>query len=191
MTGAEQDRHEDNGGRPGSRSRTTITQQAGASNTLHRLHAEQDQSPWIDFIDRELLTSGKLEQMVADGIRGLTSNPTIFAQGGRHRPVRRARPARDRGRRRRPPDLRGDRDRRRRRRGRRPALGLRRVERDRWLRQHRGRARPRRGHATQRWRARASCGAASSARTCSSRFPPPWPACPPSRRRSPRASTST
>ena len=23
-------------------------------NALHRLHAEQDQSPWIDFIDREL-----------------------------------------------------------------------------------------------------------------------------------------
>ncbi|MDQ4035343.1 MAG: transaldolase [Chloroflexota bacterium] len=50
------------------------------TNALHRLHAEQDQSPWIDFIDRDLLTSGKLEQMVADGIRGLTSNPTIFAK---------------------------------------------------------------------------------------------------------------
>jgi len=51
-----------------------------ATNALQRLHAEQDQSPWIDFIDRELLTSGKLEQLVADGIRGLTSNPTIFAK---------------------------------------------------------------------------------------------------------------
>jgi transaldolase len=50
------------------------------TNALHRLHAEQDQSPWIDFIDRDLLTSGKLEQMVTDGIRGLTSNPTIFAK---------------------------------------------------------------------------------------------------------------
>lgn len=50
------------------------------SNALQRLHAEQDQSPWIDFIDRELLTSGTLEQMVEDGIRGLTSNPTIFAK---------------------------------------------------------------------------------------------------------------
>src|ERR687895_608678 len=50
------------------------------TNALQRLHAEQDQSPWIDFIDRELITSGKLEQMVADGIRGLTSNPTIFAK---------------------------------------------------------------------------------------------------------------
>ncbi len=50
------------------------------TNTLQRLHAEADQSPWIDFIDRDLIESGKLEQMVADGIRGLTSNPTIFAK---------------------------------------------------------------------------------------------------------------
>ena len=40
----------------------------------------QDQSPWIDFIDRELIESGKLAEMVDDGIRGLTSNPTIFAK---------------------------------------------------------------------------------------------------------------
>ncbi len=50
------------------------------TNALHRLHADQDQSPWIDFIDRELITSGKLKQMIDDGIRGLTSNPTIFAK---------------------------------------------------------------------------------------------------------------
>lgn len=50
------------------------------TNALQRLHAEQDQSPWIDFIDRELIESGKLEKMVEDGIRGLTSNPTIFAK---------------------------------------------------------------------------------------------------------------
>jgi len=49
-------------------------------NRLQRLHAEQDQSPWIDFIDRELIESGKLSRLVADGIRGLTSNPTIFAK---------------------------------------------------------------------------------------------------------------
>jgi transaldolase len=50
------------------------------TNALQRLYAEHDQSPWIDFIDRDLISSGKLEQMVADGIRGLTSNPTIFAK---------------------------------------------------------------------------------------------------------------
>ena len=50
------------------------------TNALHRLHAEQDQSPWIDFIDRELISSGRLAALVEDGIRGLTSNPTIFAK---------------------------------------------------------------------------------------------------------------
>jgi transaldolase len=50
------------------------------TNALHRLHAEQGQSPWIDFIERDLIDSGKLAAMVDDGIRGLTSNPTIFAK---------------------------------------------------------------------------------------------------------------
>jgi transaldolase len=50
------------------------------TNALHRLHAEQGQSPWIDFIDRDLIDSGRLAGLVADGIRGLTSNPTIFAK---------------------------------------------------------------------------------------------------------------
>jgi transaldolase len=49
-------------------------------NALQRLHAEQDQSPWIDFIDRKLIESGRLAEFVADGIRGLTSNPTIFGK---------------------------------------------------------------------------------------------------------------
>jgi transaldolase len=49
-------------------------------NTLERLHAEQDQSPWIDFIDRQLIASGQLAEQVGAGIRGLTSNPTIFAK---------------------------------------------------------------------------------------------------------------
>lgn len=79
MTGAEQDRHEDRT-TDQDREATEVTKKAGATNALHRLHAEQDQSPWIDFIDRDLIESGKLEQMVDDGIRGLTSNPTIFAK---------------------------------------------------------------------------------------------------------------
>jgi transaldolase len=49
-------------------------------NALQRLYAEQDQSPWIDFIDRQLIESGKLAEFAADGIRGLTSNPTIFGK---------------------------------------------------------------------------------------------------------------
>jgi transaldolase len=49
-------------------------------NNLQRLHAEFDQSPWIDFIDRDLIASGRLKELVGKGIRGLTSNPTIFAK---------------------------------------------------------------------------------------------------------------
>jgi transaldolase len=49
-------------------------------NTLQRLHAEQDQSPWIDFIDRQLIDSGGLAARIGEGIRGLTSNPTIFGK---------------------------------------------------------------------------------------------------------------
>lgn len=49
-------------------------------NTLQRLYAEQNQSPWIDFIDRDLVTSGRLKELIDTGIRGLTSNPTIFGK---------------------------------------------------------------------------------------------------------------
>jgi transaldolase len=49
-------------------------------NTLQRLFSEFGQSPWIDSIDRELIESGTLAQLIGDGIRGLTSNPTIFAK---------------------------------------------------------------------------------------------------------------
>ena len=43
------------------------------------------QSPWLDFITRDLLTSGALRRMIEqDGLRGMTTNPTIFekAVGG-------------------------------------------------------------------------------------------------------------
>jgi transaldolase len=59
-------------------------------NTLQQLHAEQDQSPWIDSIDRQLIDSGRLDEMIESGIRGLTSNPTIFAKavaGGHYDPL--------------------------------------------------------------------------------------------------------
>ncbi|MGZ6372488.1 MAG: transaldolase [Candidatus Limnocylindria bacterium] len=49
-------------------------------NTLQRLYAEAGQSPWIDFIDRDLIESGRLDELIATGIRGLTSNPTIFGK---------------------------------------------------------------------------------------------------------------
>jgi transaldolase len=49
-------------------------------NALQRLYDEYDQSPWLDFIDRHLIESGRLADLVDDGIRGETSNPTIFAK---------------------------------------------------------------------------------------------------------------
>jgi transaldolase len=49
-------------------------------NTLQRLHTEQDQSPWLDFIDRKVIDEGTLAELVGKGIRGLTSNPTIFSK---------------------------------------------------------------------------------------------------------------
>ena len=36
------------------------------------------QSLWLDYIQRGLITSGRLKQLVDSGVSGLTSNPTIF-----------------------------------------------------------------------------------------------------------------
>ena len=38
----------------------------------------QGQSIWLDYLRRNLITSGELKNLVAEGIRGLTSNPSIF-----------------------------------------------------------------------------------------------------------------
>ncbi|MCX7620198.1 MAG: transaldolase [Acidimicrobiales bacterium] len=45
---------------------------------LHDLYTEQGQSPWLDNLKRGWITSGELERWVDRGIRGITSNPTIF-----------------------------------------------------------------------------------------------------------------
>jgi transaldolase len=48
------------------------------ANPLKKL-TELGQSIWLDFINRELITSGKLQRLIAeDSLRGLTSNPSIF-----------------------------------------------------------------------------------------------------------------
>ncbi len=47
-------------------------------NNLERLHARFNQSPWLDNLSRDLLESGQLENYVREGIRGVTSNPTIL-----------------------------------------------------------------------------------------------------------------
>ena len=39
------------------------------------------QSPWMDYIRRDLLTGGELKKLIhEDGLRGMTSNPSIFAK---------------------------------------------------------------------------------------------------------------
>ena len=45
---------------------------------LHDLHAEQGQSPWLDNLRRGYLRSGELQAYVDRGVRGITSNPSIF-----------------------------------------------------------------------------------------------------------------
>lgn len=48
------------------------------SNPLVRL-GELGQSPWYDYITRDLVGSGELGRLITrDGLRGMTSNPTIF-----------------------------------------------------------------------------------------------------------------
>jgi transaldolase len=48
------------------------------ANPLVRL-GELGQSPWYDYITRDLVMSGELRRLIAqDGLRGMTSNPTIF-----------------------------------------------------------------------------------------------------------------
>ena len=48
------------------------------SSPLIRLYDEFGQSPWLDNLKRDYLTDGTLHELVGRGIRGLTSNPTIF-----------------------------------------------------------------------------------------------------------------
>src|SRR5918997_1645773 len=49
-----------------------------ATNPLQRL-GELGQSIWYDYITRDLLLSGELARLIReDGLRGMTSNPTIF-----------------------------------------------------------------------------------------------------------------
>lgn len=49
-----------------------------SDNPIIALHDGQGQSPWLDNLQRGYLTSGKLAALRDGGIRGLTSNPSIF-----------------------------------------------------------------------------------------------------------------
>ncbi len=57
---------------------TEVLESAKVSNPLKAL-LEYGQSMWLDYIRRDLITSGKLKTMIdVDGLRGMTSNPSIF-----------------------------------------------------------------------------------------------------------------
>lgn len=55
-----------------------VLETAKATNPLKEL-LKFGQSVWLDYIRRDLLTSGELKRLIdEDGLRGMTSNPTIF-----------------------------------------------------------------------------------------------------------------
>ncbi|MHB8218757.1 MAG: transaldolase [Acidimicrobiales bacterium] len=47
---------------------------------LHDLFESCGQSPWLDNLRRDWIVNGRVAEMVAGGVRGITSNPTIFAK---------------------------------------------------------------------------------------------------------------
>jgi transaldolase/glucose-6-phosphate isomerase len=57
---------------------TGVLETSKATNPLRTL-LECGQSVWLDYIRRDLITSGKLKRLIdEDGLRGITSNPAIF-----------------------------------------------------------------------------------------------------------------
>jgi transaldolase / glucose-6-phosphate isomerase len=57
---------------------TGVLETSKATNPLQAL-LSYGQSMWLDYIRRDLITSGTLKAMIADdGLRGMTSNPAIF-----------------------------------------------------------------------------------------------------------------
>ena len=47
-------------------------------SSLHDLYRDYGQSPWLDNLRREWINNGELSRWVERGVRGLTSNPSIF-----------------------------------------------------------------------------------------------------------------
>ncbi|MGC2792277.1 MAG: transaldolase family protein, partial [Candidatus Sulfotelmatobacter sp.] len=57
---------------------TGVLETSKVTNPLQELLG-YGQSMWLDYIRRDLITSGTLKAMIADdGLRGMTSNPAIF-----------------------------------------------------------------------------------------------------------------
>jgi len=48
------------------------------STTLTELFEKEGQSPWLDNLKRDWIQNGELQAWIDRGVRGITSNPTIF-----------------------------------------------------------------------------------------------------------------
>jgi transaldolase len=53
-------------------------------NRIAALYDQQGQSPWLDNLSRSFVTSGQLAALRDRGVRGLTSNPSIFQKSIQH-----------------------------------------------------------------------------------------------------------
>ena len=59
-------------------------QPSEGANTLKALE-QFGQSPWLDFIQRSFLADGRLQTLIdRDGLKGMTSNPSIFEKAMGH-----------------------------------------------------------------------------------------------------------
>ena len=45
---------------------------------LKELFSTENQSPWLDNLRRSWILNGELQNWIDNGVRGITSNPTIF-----------------------------------------------------------------------------------------------------------------
>ncbi len=58
---------------------TGVLENSKATKNPLRELLDYGQSMWLDYIRRDLFTTGKLKQLINDdGLRGMTSNPSIF-----------------------------------------------------------------------------------------------------------------
>src|SRR3954463_7867461 len=65
-------------GRANCACKSTRVRRSGMATTPLEQLAEHGQSVWIDFLSREFVEKGDLQGLIDQGVRGVTSNPTIF-----------------------------------------------------------------------------------------------------------------
>src|SRR3954452_3064190 len=65
-------------GRANCACKPTRVRRSGMATTPLEQLAEHGQSVWIDFLSRQLVEKGALQGLIDQGVRAVTSNPTIF-----------------------------------------------------------------------------------------------------------------